>query len=303
MKKLFTLSLCLLCVIALVACDSIFKEEHQHTYDYICNEDTHQKVYTCGCFSPDISELHINYDADLFCDICGYFIDPERVSKPLSSEEEWLNAVTAEDITQIRSVHYGSFLGTGRLKEIFTVTDKEDIEKILECYQTLNISSLRMHYEVTDEHYEVQFAFADGETKKITVHGGFLYKQYGISNLPKLNNYESASLSFCFWTQAETGRVIEYQNGDAEVLHTVCHIPMDELEFVFVPSGATDRITFYSDSPPLSYRYDVRTEFGILDFQSNDLFTVSGESGFSLLYRLVGKNLDQLIAEYAPQAE
>ena len=159
-----------------------------------------------------------------------------------------------------------------------------------------------MHYEVTDEHYEVQFAFADGETKKITVRGGFLYKQYGISNLPKLNNYESASLSFRFWTRAETGAVIEYQNGDAEVNHTVCHIPMDELEFVFVPSGATDRIGLYSDST-LLYRYDVLTEFGTLDFQSNDLFTVSGEGGLSLLYRLVGKNHDQLIDEYAPDIE
>ncbi len=48
------------------------ESEHKHTYDYICNEHTHQKIFTCGCPSPDIAEEHINYDEDMLCDLCGY---------------------------------------------------------------------------------------------------------------------------------------------------------------------------------------------------------------------------------------
>jgi hypothetical protein len=159
-------------------------------------------------------------------------------------------------------------------------------------------------YEINDNYYEAQFIFASGEMKKIIINGDFLYKQYSISNLPLLNDYESATLAFCFNTQTETGRVIAYQHGDAEVLHTVCHIPMDELEFMFVLSGATDEDDYHIElfnENTIPYPYDVRTEIGTLDFQSKDLFTVAGEG--DLCYRLVGKNLDQLIAEYAPRPE
>lgn len=304
MKKLLTLSFCLLCVIALVACDSIFKEEHQHTYDYICNEDTHQKVYTCGCSSPDIAEEHSNFDADLYCDICGYFLDPDRVSTYLPTEEEWLNFVTEEDIVNIRTIRYGTSLGTGRLKEVRTVTDPEDIYKILASFRAMKLTRSSMECEINDNYYEAQFTFANGETKKITINGDIMYKQYSISHLPLLKDYESATLAFCFNTQAETGRVIAYQHGDAEVLHTICHIPMDELQFLFVLSGSTNEddypIVLFNENT-IPYPYDVRTEIGTLDFHSNDLFTVAGEG--DLHYRLVGKNLDQLIDEYAPDLE
>ena len=311
MKKLFILPLCLLCVIVLVACDSIFKEEHTHTYEYVCNEDTHQKVFTCGCPSPDIAEEHSNFDADLYCDICGYFLDSNRVSTYLPAEEEWLDFVTEEDIVKIRTVRHGTLLGTGRLKEVRTVTDPEDIYKILASFRALEITPLGTGddilwkgYEINDNYYEAQFTFANGEMKKIVINGDFLYKQYSIGTLPLLDDYESATFAFCFNTQEETARVIEYTNGAAEVLHTVCHIPMDELQFIFVLSDTTNEddypIELFSENI-FSYPYDVRTEIGTLDFESNDLFTVAGEG--DLHYRLVGKNLDQLIAEYRPQPE
>ena len=72
MKKIFAYFLCLLCITTLTACDGIFKEEHTHTYEYVCNEDTHQKVYTCGCPSTDIGENHLDSDVDSKCDVCGY---------------------------------------------------------------------------------------------------------------------------------------------------------------------------------------------------------------------------------------
>ena len=42
----------------------------EHTYEYVGNDYTHQKVYTCGCGTPDIAEMHVDYDEDNFCDLC-----------------------------------------------------------------------------------------------------------------------------------------------------------------------------------------------------------------------------------------
>ena len=71
MKKFLAVLLCIpLCTLMLTACNIPFF--HIHTYEYICNEDSHHKVFTCGCPTPDISEEHIDHDADMRCDICGY---------------------------------------------------------------------------------------------------------------------------------------------------------------------------------------------------------------------------------------
>ena len=68
------------------ACEYAMQSEHEHTYDYICNEDTHQKVYTCGCTSvkAEEAEEHQNRDADLFCDVCGY-----NLSASIKGDIEW----------------------------------------------------------------------------------------------------------------------------------------------------------------------------------------------------------------------
>ena len=47
------------------------KEKHDHTYEYAGNDYTHQKIYTCGCPTPDIAEMHYDNDKDDLCDACG----------------------------------------------------------------------------------------------------------------------------------------------------------------------------------------------------------------------------------------
>ena len=47
------------------------EEEHEHTGEWHTNEFTHYYQYTCGCSSPDIAELHSDYDENFICDICG----------------------------------------------------------------------------------------------------------------------------------------------------------------------------------------------------------------------------------------
>ena len=57
----------------------------EHTYEWECNAQTHQKVYTCGCDTPDIAELHIDADENFICDICKY-----EMTKPTSQGLEFI---------------------------------------------------------------------------------------------------------------------------------------------------------------------------------------------------------------------
>ena len=51
------------------------EEEHEHTGEWHTSESTHYYQYTCGCSSPDIAELHSDYDENFICDICGYVMN------------------------------------------------------------------------------------------------------------------------------------------------------------------------------------------------------------------------------------
>lgn len=52
--------------------DSLGSEglNHEHTYEYAGNDYTHQRIYTCGCPTPDIAEMHYDNDGDELCDAC-----------------------------------------------------------------------------------------------------------------------------------------------------------------------------------------------------------------------------------------
>ena len=75
-KKLLTIGLSvllMLCMsISFSACDIPANSSCQHTYEWVGSEGGHQKVYTCGCPSPDIVELHGDNDSDDKCDVCGW---------------------------------------------------------------------------------------------------------------------------------------------------------------------------------------------------------------------------------------
>ena len=47
-------------------------EEHdKHSFEYVGNDYTHQRVYTCGCPTPEIAEMHTDADEDNYCDLCS----------------------------------------------------------------------------------------------------------------------------------------------------------------------------------------------------------------------------------------
>ena len=83
-KKLLTIGLAGLITFGMfTGCDLIENSSNdsqsgssscEHTYEWVGNEGGHQKVYTCGCPSPDIIELHRDNDGDDKCDVCGWSI-------------------------------------------------------------------------------------------------------------------------------------------------------------------------------------------------------------------------------------
>lgn len=88
MKKSFILFLivCLLSTV-FVGCDGGLNDSSscEHTFEWSCNEETHQKVYTCGCPTPDIAEKHLDTDENYTCDVCGY-----QIGKPASQGLEFI---------------------------------------------------------------------------------------------------------------------------------------------------------------------------------------------------------------------
>ena len=94
MKRLLTLSLAFCSILTSFAgCDFSFSSENsstnnslcEHTYKWVQYEEAHQKVYTCGCPTPEIAEMHLDTDENYVCDICEY-----KMPKPASQGLEFI---------------------------------------------------------------------------------------------------------------------------------------------------------------------------------------------------------------------
>lgn len=80
MKKIFAFTLIIFSLVAcLASCDQWTPEnEHEHTYEWVTSKETHFKQYTCGCASPDVAEVHLDDDGDLYCDVCNYYVSKQE---------------------------------------------------------------------------------------------------------------------------------------------------------------------------------------------------------------------------------
>ncbi len=84
MKRILISLLLVTLILMLFACE-LSKAEPigkrdctEHVWgEYKYNELVHWREYTCGCPWPEIVEEHINYDSDLFCDVCGAYVGPK----------------------------------------------------------------------------------------------------------------------------------------------------------------------------------------------------------------------------------
>ena len=127
MKKLLLLSLAILMILCCFAsCDWFLKtpeettaqpSDHEHSWEYIQYETGHFKQYTCGCPSPEIMELHCNYDADMFCDICGYHLSVNTES----CNHQWDEGVEVESGSGGYVMEYTCTLCGSKNREIITI--------------------------------------------------------------------------------------------------------------------------------------------------------------------------------------
>lgn len=72
MKKV--VSLAIIAVLCLACFTSCILITHEHTSEMRITEEGHYEVYTCGCPSPEVIELHADNDFDGLCDICEYIM-------------------------------------------------------------------------------------------------------------------------------------------------------------------------------------------------------------------------------------
>ena len=276
------------------------EEEHEHTGEWVeYNQRTHYYQYTCGCTLPDRIEEHINYDADLFCDVCGFNMSeiPTPTNHFLRNQAgcEWLNEITAEDIAKIKIISGAVGVAPGNLNNVSSSTDEAVIARIFEEYYWLDTAPIsKMEGQIDGGGgVTVEFILNNGTAKELYINNGNYLDTNGdyfeLLFTPKFKDTDNATKAYGFITYVGTGTVYDKDNN------AVCEIPIDELEFVEFDGCVDAMVT--------GYYYTVETEFGTLYFDySNDLFYLKFEEGevdYIEYYQLVGKNLDELIAEYS----
>lgn len=280
-------------------------QHHEHTGQWLTTESTHCYQYTCGCPSPDIAELHIDANNDSYCDICEYEMSEPPTNHFLRNQAgaEWLQEITANDIAEIKMIRSASGVTPGSLKNICSSTNRSPIERLFEEYYWLDTAPIAAEDVRVPggSILTVQFILKDGTVKELTFDNEAYFDSKGNAfkplYIPTFNDVPEFTSYYSFVSYEGTALVKAYSDGDAQVITSVCTIPMDKLEFIpFEGSVGT---------APTDYPYFVHTEFGDLTFYDNHLFNVAGTGEY---YQLVGKNLEELICEYSyrmhdPRAE
>ena len=187
----------------------------------------------------------------------------------------------------------------GNLNNVSSSTDETVIARIFEEYYWLDTAPIsKMEGQIDGGGgVTVKFILKDGTAKELYINNGNYLDTNGdyfeLLFTPKFKDTDNAIKAYGFITYLGTGTVYDKDNN------AVCEIPIDELEFV-ESDGCVDAVV-------TGYYYTVETEFGTLYFDySNDLFYLQFEEGevdYIEFYRLVGKNLDELIAEYSITTE
>ena len=282
------------------------EEEHEHTITYVsAGSSGHFENYTCGCPHDHGAVPHYDEDIDLICDACGYDMNedyPPLVDTTIPLRNltrcKWLNEITAEDIAEIKIISGAVGVAPGNLNNVSSSTDEAVIARIFEEYYWLDTAPIsKMEGQIDGGGgVTVKFILKDGTAKELYINNGNYLDTNGdyfeLLSTPKFKDTDNKAKAYRFITYLGTGTVYDKDNN------AVCEIPMDELEFV----------AFDGDLPAVitGYYYTVDTEFGTLRFTYNsEIFFVrfDGEDNYTESYQLVGKNLDELIAEYSITAE
>ena len=275
---------------------------HKHTITYVsAGTSGHFENYTCGCPHDHGAVPHYDENIDLICDVCEFNMSeiPTPTNHFLRNRAgcEWLNEITAEDIAEIKIIIGAVGVAPGNLNNVSSSTDEAVIARIFEEYYWLDTTPISQMEGQIDGGggVTVKFILKDGTAKVLYINNGNYRDPDGnyfeLLFTPKFKDTDNATKAHGFITYLGTGTVYDNDNNP------VCEIPMDELEFI-----ETDE----SRDCDTGYYYTVETEFGALYFDYSNVFYLKfneGKVNYIEFYRLVGKNLDELIAEYSTNSE
>ena len=304
MKKLLALCMTMgLCLCCLASCNFLKHEHISGPWEY--DEAQHWRSITCTWNKCDFNiapENHYDNDKDDVCDACGYNMLNQAPTNYFLRNQfgvEWLNELTAENITKVKIIDQAVGVAPGVIKSVTSTTDKNAIARIFDCYYWVDTWPISKEEGKMDGGGAVTVIFIlnNGNKKEIYINNGNYRDTNGnyfdLLNTPKFNDTDNVTKAFGFITYVGMGTVYNKDNNP------VCEIPIDEFEFV-ESDGCVDAVV-------TGYYYTIETEFGTLWFDySNDLFYLQfndGTDDYRQYYRLVGKNLDKLIAEYGAPGE
>ena len=247
---------------------------------------------------------HKDEDGDGYCDVCKYhpgiMIDPPHILSfhfHTLPGVEWLETLKADDVAEIRMISQAYGVAPGCFRYISSSTESAPIARILEEYLHLVAIPHTGEIDLAPGNTEtvVEFVLKNGTKKSFSFNDKFYIfngEYFEVTNIPTFHDVPEFTMHYGFVSYEPMSWVIAYSDGNAEVLRPVCTIPMDALEFTILNDVVFPTV-------PTDYPYYVGTEFGNLVFLDNSIFYVSGGDG--TYYRLVGKNLDELIADATAQ--
>jgi len=208
---------------------------------------------------------------------------------------EWLCEITAEDIAEIKMISGGGGpLPPVSKTHISSSKNNGVISSIFEEYYWLDSKPVpEERTQIADGGYfVVQFVLNNGEVKRLYFINGDFYHD-GIGNYFELVRLpvfrDGTDFVNCF------GLETWYEHCQLNLVDgtPVCEIPVFELEF----AELTDDI-YLGDTAPTRY---IEMNGERLYFIQDSYFYIGDNK--SVYYDLVGKNLDQLIAEYSTTTE
>lgn len=266
--------------------------EHEHTYQNHQDENGHSWSYTCGCITPPNFAQHFDGNKNGKCDDCDYKMD---VTVFLYEYAPWLLELESEDISEIKTTFEYVGVAPGRLKDISRTTDKTVIADVLRNYTNTSMRYVEREETYVDggSAFAIEFILTDGTVKKLDFNNGFYayvldqddisaQRFFELESIPTLEGYENVENCNSFITYSGNGFATEHFGEDGRMIGDVYGI--DRLEFVGLSEGEISL-------PNSTYKYTIRTEFGILYVYDETIF------GFAALanetqkyYKLVNGN-------------
>ena len=280
-------------------------------YQWEKNRYGHLLIMKCNCCTSSVvTERHIDKDDNLYCDLCSIYLS-DSPDEPTNhflrnlAGMEWLNYINVQSIDKIKIIDEAVGVAPGSLKDIYTITDKDVINRLYESYYWMDTWPMTKEDGMISggSAMTVKFILNSGEVKEIYINNGNYHDGCGnifnLLYLPELKENDPYEKCFGFITYKKIAQIASYVEDCSIYIDTPCYVKnspkllvpryeilVDDLEFI-----ETDIIV--EDIEPT--KYFIKTEFGLLRFIDERTFYLVDRP--EEMYFLVGKSLNELMDE------